>query len=213
MTGAWFRRTTWSPSDRADFFARLARSRSIGARAQYLRIQASHLQQIGTEPMYQAALELLDQLLTDYPRPVELAMAHGQRAECLAGLGRSEEAVAAYRAAFGVQRRFPHAIALAHIEFAELVLKLGRADLFSEALAVLDEFGGNEMLPILMYRYAAAHAHLCKATGNRTEARHFARAAIAAATKPTSGLQFHPDLGLVSTDSEELSRLWQLARS
>lgn len=214
MTGeAWFRRTRWSPSNRADFQARLARSRSAGARAQYLRIQALHLQQIGSEPMYEAALELLDQLLADYPMAVELSEAHAQRAECLAGLGRTEEALQAFRAALEVQRRFPYSTGLAHIKFAELAFKLRREELFTEALAVLDEFGGKEFLPAPAYRFAAAYALLSDTAGNRSAARHFARAAIVAASATKSGLHHRPELGLVTADPNELSQLWRLANN
>src|SRR6266567_2107581 len=94
----WFRRSTWSLSDKTDFFARLARSRSAANRAQYLRIQAWHLQQVGTEPMYEAALDLLNMLIADYPEPTQLSEAHGQRAACLGGMGRTEDALLEYQA-------------------------------------------------------------------------------------------------------------------
>jgi hypothetical protein len=47
----WFRRTTWTPEDEASFRARLKRSRGSFHKAQYLRIQAEHLQEVGTGAM------------------------------------------------------------------------------------------------------------------------------------------------------------------
>jgi tetratricopeptide (TPR) repeat protein len=209
----WFRRSAWSPSDRADFFARFARSR-LGNRAQYLRIQAWHLQQVGTEPMYEAALDLLNMLVADYPEPTQLSEAHSQRAACLAATGRTEEAILEYRTALGGQREFPNVIGYAYIEFAELVLELDRRELFSEALAVLQEFSGYEFFPTNAYRMAAARAMLYDCLGQRQEAARFASLAIAAAAATESGFRYHRDLGLVDTDaeSETLSHLRQLAQ-
>lgn len=103
----WFRRTTWTPEDQADFAAHLARSRTSFHKAQYLRIQASHLREVGRPAFAVAALQLLDQLLAEYPEPSELSMTHLQRAECLLDLGRSEEALGAFRRALSTQRQHP----------------------------------------------------------------------------------------------------------
>src|SRR5690349_9374034 len=86
----WFRRTTWSDADRVDFSARLKRSRGAGNKAQYLRIQAGHLADVGH---HAAAIELLDQLLAEFPERVELAQAHAQKAKSLADLGQFAAAI------------------------------------------------------------------------------------------------------------------------
>jgi len=130
MTAAkWFRRTTWSPADAADFGARLERSRSAFHRAQYLRIQAAHLHEAGTHPLAEAAFGLLDQLLAEWPDESQLSSAHMQRAGCLIDLGRPEEALAAYQAALAARRVSPNFGNDAHRGFAELAVALRRDDL------------------------------------------------------------------------------------
>ena len=69
----WYRRTTWSQTDREAFHARLKRSRSEEGKAQYLRIQALHLQETGDPERIAAAVELLDELLAKYPDTLGMA--------------------------------------------------------------------------------------------------------------------------------------------
>src|SRR5438876_3316466 len=93
----WFRRTDWTPDVESDFFARLRRARPSN-RAQYLRIQAVHLEEAGGADRLRGAIGLLDRLLSDYPDSVEIAAAHWTRGRCLEGIGDLDGAVAALRA-------------------------------------------------------------------------------------------------------------------
>ena len=62
----WYRRTTWTDTDRSEFHARLKRSSGDFHKAQYLRIQAHYL---ANANLTQGAVELLDQLIADFPDP------------------------------------------------------------------------------------------------------------------------------------------------
>ena len=104
----WYQRSTWTPEDQADFQARLKRSRGSSNKAQYLRLQALALQDAGTEVLLEAAVGLLDQLLRDYPDSSLVTSTYRQRAECLADLGRYDEALANYQAALEAQRQAPN---------------------------------------------------------------------------------------------------------
>jgi len=66
MANDWFRKTSWGEADQADFFTRLKRSRTAGNKAQYLRIQASHLEGAGSPEFLRAAITLLDKMLTEF---------------------------------------------------------------------------------------------------------------------------------------------------
>src|SRR5689334_20933906 len=81
----------------AEFFERLKRARGSGSKAQYLRIQALHLQQVGEPACLRAALELLQLMVADYPEAIQLAQAHKQRAECLIAVGERDSGLLAYR--------------------------------------------------------------------------------------------------------------------
>jgi hypothetical protein len=141
MAEDWFRRKTWTPADRETFFARLRRSRTTYHKAQYLRVQAVELQATGTPEGVDAALELAEVLLRDYPAPTELAHAHLIRAECLESRGDVAGAAEAYRHALRAQRACPKVRTTAHQGFAWLVATRPLPELYREAIAALDEFG------------------------------------------------------------------------
>lgn len=209
----WFRRSTWTPADEAEFRARLKRSRSAHHRAQYLRLQAWHLQDVGTGRLLEAALELLNELVLEYPERTQLAAAHTQRAQCLAALDRPDEAITAYREAFATERSFPSVRSLAYLSFAEFVLALGRHELYQEAFAALDEFGNEELFPIERYRSASAQAFLYAALAEPDLAATKARQALRAAAATESPFHYHRKVGLIEQpDAAVLARLWRLAR-
>jgi len=192
--------------------ARLTRSRTSFHKAQYLRIQALHLAQDANPPLHTQAIELLDLLLREYPDSSQLAAAHQQRAQCLAALGRGSDALDEFRRALEAERAHPGIRGYAYLEFAELVLALGRKDLFREALSVVTERESIEPFPIAQYRKAAAAAFLCEELVLNSEARAHALDALAAAAKTESPFRYHRRLGVVTvTDSEVQARLWRLA--
>jgi tetratricopeptide (TPR) repeat protein len=207
----WFRKTSWSPGDQADFRARLTRSRA-NSRAQYLRLQAYHLQEVGTAELVSAALTLLDELIATYPDSSDLASAHLQRGQCLADLGRHEDALAAYRCAFEAQRQRPNVRTDVRLTFGELILALHRADLYPEALERLDEFAGYEVFPAELYRLAAIRALIADAQGEPGVARDQAQRALDAAGRTESPFRYHRKLGLVrQVDPEVHQRLSALS--
>jgi tetratricopeptide (TPR) repeat protein len=204
----WFRRTTWTPEDQAAFFQRLERSRTPFHKAQYLRIQAYHLAEVGTALLIEGALALLDRLLTEFPEPSQLASAYEQRARCLADLGRHEDAFVALEASFAAQRAYPNLETGAYLDFGELAIGLQRTDLYDRAGALLDEFGGREVLPDSIYRHAVIRAFVAAHRGDRAAAREHARRAIGAAGRTESPFRYHRKVGLVRfVDPEVVAKL------
>lgn len=186
--GDWFRKEQWRETDRADFFERLGRAKRQ-SRAQYLRIQAVHLEIAG---QLDAAVELLELLLELYPDRVQLAAAHHQLARCLEVLGRPEEAEEAYRPSLATMREFPHSRTDANLDFAHFALRNEREDLFEEVLGALDEFSEDMIFPAEIYKYASAKALILTRTGRHTEAQMFARRALEESARENSGLRHHP---------------------
>src|SRR5262245_48893836 len=105
----WFRRATWTDEDQADFIAHLRRCRSSANKAQYLRIQALHLQETGAKPLIMAALGLLEQLVRECPERTELASVYLQQGECRMALGKGDDAIESLRQSLEFQRGFPFA--------------------------------------------------------------------------------------------------------
>ena len=132
MADEWYRRTTWTKDDQADFEARLARARKR-SRAQYLRIQASHLMEADNPQLTSAALELLNRMLAEYPSDIEVAQAHAQRAECYIRLGEVDNAIEAFRSALAKEREFPNVRTTAWLDFGWLVIERGLPELYDEA--------------------------------------------------------------------------------
>jgi tetratricopeptide (TPR) repeat protein len=209
----WFRRTTWSDADREDFNARLKRSRGVGNKAQYLRIQAGHLADAG---LHAAAIELLDRLFAEFPRRIELAQAHAQKADSLAKLGQLEAAIGEYRTALQTERDFPNVRTNAWLDFGWLVVERQLTDFYDEVSRVLQEFREEDGLkfPAIEYRYATIQALLADARSEKAQARKFAKQALAEAAKDHSGLRYHSTVGLVGSEQATFaSRLRTLAGS
>jgi tetratricopeptide (TPR) repeat protein len=207
----WYRRTTWTGKDREEFFARLKRSRGGFHKAQYARIQAWCLQELGTEEALKASLELLDMILTEWPQDAQLAAVYDQQATCLMGLGNLNGAVAVYRRVFETQRLCPGCLTMAHVQFAWLAATTPMPELFEEAVAVLREFGALDF-PVARYRAYAACALIWENRGQLEKARSYARDALREAAATHSGFRYHAKLGLVQSPDEAVhARIEQLA--
>lgn len=213
MPEDWFRRTNWTPEIEADFHVRLARARPAN-RAQYLRIQALHLQEAGGVARLRKALELLDLMLAKYPDRIELAEAHHGRGKCFIGLDEIDAAVGALRASFVTQRTVPNVRGPAYLTFGLLVTRERRTALYDEALAALDEFGGREILPRQQYEAAAIRALVLDAKGAHRDAAAAAQRALDSAAKTHTGLRYHPRLALVVDPDPHIQKeLQRIARS
>ena len=208
----WYRRTTWSQSDREAFFERLARSRSLYHKSQYVRIQASCLQGAGLIP---EALALLEHLFAEWPHPSQLASAFQQRGRCELILGNVELAIEAFRRAIQTEREYPSAHTYAFLDFAWLVTTRKLTSCYAEVFELLSERYKQVMFPVDAYRFAACHALILDAEGDRPRARRYAQIALDAAAKTSSGLTHHKKLGLVTSppDREVHSHLQRLVAS
>jgi tetratricopeptide (TPR) repeat protein len=198
MANDWFRKTTWSEADQVDFFARLKRSRTVGNKAQYLRIQASHLEEVGSPELVRAALTLLEKIFTEFPVQFELASTYSQKASCLAKLGEIDQALACYRFVFDTERKFPNIRTRSYIKFGRLVVENKLTQFFDEALAVFDELHLNGIeFPADVYETFGIRAIIAAQRGETEKANELANVALEAAAKVHSGFRYHPTAGLV----------------
>jgi len=208
MANDWFRKTSWSEADQADFFARLKRSRSAYTKAQYLRIQANYLEGGGSKELLRSAIELLDRMLAEFPESFELASAYGQKASCLAKLGDLDQAVVYYRRALDRKRKFPKLRTQAYIAFGRLVVENEMAQFFDEALAVLDELKITAIqFPQDIYEMYGIRAIIAAQKRETEKAREFAKVALEAAAKVHSGFRYHPTVGLVHDRKSKFHKL------
>jgi tetratricopeptide (TPR) repeat protein len=208
----WFRKKTWTPADQEDFFAHLKRSRGLYNKAQYLRIQAYELQTVGTEELLNVSLELLKQLFGEFPDESQLAQAAAQQGDCLKDLGRIDEALISYRKAMEIQRQYGKWATTAYRSFAWLVATKPIPHSYDDASSALDEFGKHEIFPIDQYQSSASRALIYQAKGRYDLAKSWAREALNAAAKDSSGFRYHSKLGLVrNPDATVFDRLKELS--
>lgn len=210
MKKEWYRRSVWSSEDAKEFDNKLMRAQA-GNRPQYLRIQAVHLAEASLDA---PALQLLERMLVEYPDDHFIALAHSQRADILLRLEKIEEAIVAYRQAMEAQRAKPNVHTNAYLEFAWLVANTNRVSLFDEALNMLEEFGGDEAFPVLIFKYFGALAIIQATNGNLSAASGHAKKALAAMKEKESGFRNHPNIGLVrDVEPNILDRLNNIAAS
>ena len=208
----WFRHKTWTPADRAEFFARLRRSRGAFHKAQYTRIQAYELQTIGTQDAFRGALDLLDMILTEWRSEAQLAAVYHQYAQCFLGLDQQLRAIESFHEVFQAQRKQPGHITDAHLDFGWLCISVPLPESYSDALGLLDEFHYAPVFPVQIYRDAAIRAVILHSRGERKLAREFALRALTSAEVTRSPLPRHPTLGVVTeTDPEIHARIQSIA--
>jgi|SRR5208283_3314975 len=198
MANDWFRKKTWSEADQADFFARLKRSRAAQNKAQYLRIQAYHLEGVGTPELLRVSLALLDKMFAEFPEKTQLASAYGQKASCLAKLGEIEQAIANYKHALKTERDFPNVKTNAFIQFGKLVVENTLTRFFDEALEELKELDSRGIkFPSDVFQAFGIRSIIAAKRGETGKAKEFAKVALEAAAKAHSGLRYHSTVGLV----------------
>lgn len=189
----WYRRSTWTTAQRAEFFNRLARCREHN-RALYLRIQAACLQ--AAQP--QTALDLLDYLLANHPDADVLAGAHLDRARCLELLDRLLEASLAYRAAIAAERQQTGSRAAAPRGFGMFCVRRRLRSQYGVAIAALDEFELSHPSHFAsdQYQVCAIRALVAQDEGQIAVARTMAARALAAARAREPGRRQHPAAGI-----------------
>jgi tetratricopeptide (TPR) repeat protein len=198
MANDWFRKTSWSEADQADFYAHFKRSRGAGNKAQYLRIQAGHLENTGSPELLRAALTLLEKMISEFPEPGELACAYNQKASCLAALGQIDLAIASYRLALDTERNNPKRRTRAWLEFGRFVCDAKLTEHFGEAFAVLDELKLDAgLFPVDVYELSGIRAIVTAHRGDAAKAKQYAKTALKAAAETNSGFRYHPTVGLV----------------
>ena len=206
----WYRRTTWTDTDRSEFHARLKRSRGVFHKAQYLRIQAHYL---ANANLTHAAIGLLDQLIAEFPAPSQLAQAHLQYAQCQLASDKVDDAVAAYRLAFDAEQTFPNSPRTQlWLDFPWLIVTRGLTNLFSEIDTFLNWGDRTTTFPVEEFRLNTILAFVADRLGDTDSSRLHAQAALSAAAKEHSGFPRHPSVGLMGTpDTTVLNRLQGLA--
>jgi tetratricopeptide (TPR) repeat protein len=203
----WYRNTEWDEEGKQSFLARIGRSRGIYNKAQYLRIQASY---IAVSDIDQS-IELLMMIVNDYPDESQLSLTHSQIAECFIKLGKVDAAIYEFRKSFEAMRNYPKEKNFAYASFSELVLNKGLAQYYEEAVDVLNEFNTFLYMPKYKYEHHSLLALLLFELGKVELAKEYSLLALEAAKATTSGIKYHPKIGIVEGDVD--SRIKEIANA
>lgn len=209
MADDWFRSPDWSPTARADFEARLKRSRDWN-HAQYIRIKGLALREAG---QFQAARSLWERIL-------EQDLGHDfEKAGTLEHLGDSyrdtepERATQYYRRLLAEHPTLNGTTATVEIALAELEMAKGQRADTEEALALLNSFleRGTSQFPNVLFRWHLVLIDIAQATGERQTVQRAARNALDLAARGPVFAR-HKDVGVVHADRRTMRRLRRLAK-
>lgn len=204
----WFRRTTWTDVDRDAFFARLARSRTPYHKAQYLRVQAYTLMQVGQKD---AALQLLNLLVSEYPEESQLALAHEHRGAILGAKGDVQAAIEAFAAGDRAERRYPNVHTRCSLMLALLIVEEGVVERYRDAAVAVDSYVSKNpdlLLPVDAYHVNVVCAALAKQERRDAAAKRFAEQAVSASETQAGPFRRYPKIGVLGNAISKLhSRL------
>ncbi|MBA3858011.1 MAG: hypothetical protein C0507_13995 [Cyanobacteria bacterium PR.3.49] len=204
----WFTKTTWTKDDQLDFEKRLQRTKNPVNKAQYLRIQASYLEESEDANLLEAALSLLVRSVQQFPNDLQMPWTCEQIARCNEKLGRIDETITAYQAALAAQRQSRSFKNNSEILFARFVIRNKLFALYECAETYLpvihiDDFA----LKIEIYYNNACRAIFANQRGDFTSAKSFALKSLEAFNATDSGLARHKSLGLVKDTNPEFYAL------
>ena len=196
----WFRNTTWDGSVERVFKEKLGRARRNN-RAQYLRIQAATL--AGSHP--EVALKLLDEYF-EMPDHFERAQAYADRATALLALGRVDEAVSAYEAALSREAAFPNLRTRSYLGLPYVIATRRMRSLYDRAREILMAHEKELMFAVDHFLWNAAHALIAMDLQEADIAKVHAQRALEAAARKDSGFRYHPSVGLVPEQYDNVVR-------
>lgn len=193
----WYRRKTWTKIDEEEFYLKLGRARK-DSRAQYLKIQAMELLETKDGELLEVAKNLLYKMLADYPGD------EFNRSSVLHALGDIskfnedyESAINYYEQALDFEKIYPKVKTQAYLDYAELIVKTNKIDLYEKTEKMLKSQIPNLMFPIHKYKVFSLLAIILGEKEKLELAKQFALEAEKFATVETSGLKYHKHLGIV----------------
>jgi len=206
----WYRCSTWTQEDEIEFFKRLKRAQKHN-RPQYLRIQANCLYETKNRELLHVAESLAYKVLTDCLDSefinIEIAPTHQLLGKIYEELRKNDQAILHYQKALVQESVYPNSRTDAYLDYAEVIVKTQRTELFSEAEKILHEHVEHAHFPVQKYKRCIILAIINKHKGDDAEAQKFVAFAKQNSDADTSGFRYHKTLGLVKEADRWLEKL------
>ncbi|MCO7224129.1 M48 family metallopeptidase [Pleionea sp. CnH1-48] len=192
----WYRNLEWNDDIETQFFQKLNRARD---KAQYLRIQASILAQKKPD----ISLNLLEQyfaLNDDFGN----APAYCDMASAFLAKGEVDKSIESYGKALAREEEFPNILTGAYLLYPLTIAENKRANLYQQAIDVLDKHLSRLTFPVEYFQWNAAKAIIAAEYGDKEQASKYVESAFDAAEIKKSGFRYHQSLGLVGEEYKAL---------
>ena len=204
MADEWYRSTAWDDEARADFEARLARTRDH-SRPQYIKLKGVHLEMDGQT----AAAELLFRRVIDqYPDSFEAPQCAEYLGDYAMSTGDFEIAEGHYRHVLKLSPDMNATSGEVHLGLAEALIAQGR---YEEALGALEYVPVASLsLTHAVCRWNVALADAALGVGETQVAADAARRALALLDAPEQFAR-HPGVGRAALTDDQIGRLRRIA--
>jgi tetratricopeptide (TPR) repeat protein len=205
----WYRKTTWTTEDENEFFLKLKKSQKHN-RPQYLRIQASTLNDTNNSKLLIVALNLLEKYFTDYPDDkFDRSLAFKLNGDIYYKIKKYDIALENYKNAIDFEKSYLQIKTDAYLNYSELVIQLNRTDLFENVETILLEQTEKLDFPKNKYIKNAVLSIVYKHKNNEEKANYYKALADEAANAAGSDFRWHKKMGLVEERNKFLEKLME----
>lgn len=210
----WYRNIEWNDQIESEFESRLNRSRGNYHKAQYLRIQASHLLDSKKSKLQEKGVELMERVISEYPEE-KFSAIHG--IEQLGNFYLKNESFDKAEEYFRQVIDYYYAetrsgtSGMADLKLCETILKSEQVEKFEEAYEMatvtFKATGGNLFFNSDKYYYAHLLANLCYKMQRKDEAIVFAKTAMELSKITQPQFSRHKKIGIIKIVKEKLEKL------
>ncbi len=208
----WFRNTDWNQEIEDFFELKLKRARGGNSKAQYLRIQASHL--LDTSKHGQIGEKLLLRLFSDFPEETfSVIFGHEQLGDYYFKTGKYNKAETEYKIVVDHYHSKTRSgtTGLADIKLADLILTTEQKDKYNHAYKLITEgftkSSGDLGMNDSRYFYALTRSRLAWRLGFKTDSRDYAKLALDLSKITDPQFRRHKTVGLVKAKNEDIKEL------
>ncbi len=179
------------------FGEKISRARGNDSRAQYARLKAYALIDSNDRTKINAAVDLLQKSLTEWPSEFEQ-----HSGETYAALGDAYRSLKKYELAATAYEKaltWGNVRHTAYWDYPEMIVTEGFTDLYSRALQIVNRLNAERdfVMEFQRFNYHAVRAVVLYEQGEANDSRREAEAALSAVKVKKSVFSRHPKVGLV----------------